>query len=239
MHLSIARYVVIAGMSVVFAGTSLADVFSGQDNGAPTTGPFPNSTAAQTSFVAAASLLSPLGLITFENQPTGFNTSFTAAPGVTVNLNVTNFGDGFSGISDTTFGNLDGFNITAGGSKWLGFPGGSATFNFADPTDYFGFWDTGVQTVFTSSLTVTFNDGTSETLNVPINSSGGAAFYGFTDPGKSISAITITDVSNDAWGIDNVMYNTPAQTPEPTSILLLFTVVAGLVGAFKQRLRQA
>jgi hypothetical protein len=225
-------------MAVFFVGSLNADIvtFSGQDDGAPTTGPFPNSTSAQTTFEAAATQLSPLGLITFEDQPVGFSSSFTAAPGVTVNISAPNFGNGFSGISNTTNGNLFGFNITTGGSKWLGFPGGSATFNFATPTDYFGFWDTGVQTVFTTSLTVTFNDGTSQTLNVPINVNGGAAFFGFTDAGKSIAAITITDLSNDAWGIDNVMYDTAAASvPEPASILLLITVTAGLAMKFKKR----
>jgi hypothetical protein len=208
--------VVLLVSGYAMAGTIVT--YSGQDDGAAITGPFPNSYAAQEAFDAVAGTLSPIGTIDFENQPLGYNANFTAAPGVTVSLTGPNYGDGFSGISTTTFGNLYGFNTTPGGANWLGFAGGTATFAFASPTEYFGFWLTGVQTVFTSSLTVTFSDGASQSLDVPINVNGGAQYFGFTDPGSAIASVTISNISNDAWGIDDVQYNT---VPEPSSLLLL------------------
>jgi hypothetical protein len=74
-----------------------------------------------------------------------------------------------------------------------------------------------------TSMTVSFNDGSPELLNGPINMNGGAAFFGFVDPGAQISSVTISGVGSDAWGIDDVTYNPSAQLvlPEPTSLLLL------------------
>ena len=223
------RLLALALMTFFMAGFATADIvtFSGQDDGSPTTGPFPNSIAAYTQFATAGAALSPLGTITFENQPIGFNSNFSAAAGVNITIiNAPDFGDGITGISTTTFGNLYGFNTTPGGSKWLGFPGWSAEVTFAEPTDYFGFWLTGVQSRFSpSEIAVTFHDGTAQILEAPISENGGAAFFGFTDAGKSISAITISNFSGDFWGIDDVAYNA---VPEPSSVLLLGACAFGL-----------
>ena len=109
-------------------------------------------------FNAAASAFGPFRVHTLEGQPVGFNNTVTLCCGdATITLNVAqNFGPGFSGISNTTFGNLDGFNITKSGSEWLGFPHGSATFNLARPTHEFGLWLTGLQTVFGTTLQMSF-----------------------------------------------------------------------------------
>ena len=235
---------VFAAMSVVFlAGRAMAAIntISAQDDGAPVGGPFPNSSAASASFLTAATAIAPVNTITFEGLPLGYSSSFTAAPGVTVNLTGPDYGDGFSGLSDTTFGNLYGFNTTPGGSEWLGFPTGSATFDFANPTASFGFWYTGVQTTFTSSLTVDFNDGSSESLNLPINVNGGAAFFGFTDAGESISAITIDDESSDAWGVDDVSYNTPSSSsvPDHTPYISVLLLVIPVASSFVRKVRAA
>jgi hypothetical protein len=232
------RFVIVAAV-VFLASYAMAGVitYSGQDDGAPITGPFPNSSAAQTAFLAAAGLLSPVTTMTFE-QPValGYYSPITnAGPGVSIALNAPNFGDGFSGVSATTFGNLYGFNITAGGSQWLGFAAGTATFSFTSPTEYFGFWITGIQTVFTSTFTVAYNGADGQTLNIPINTSGGAQYYGFTDAGNSFTSVTITNLSNDAWGIDDVSYNAGTTTPEPSSLLLLGSGVLGLAGIVRRK----
>lgn len=224
---------------LILTSTALAATvtpFSGQDDGAPTTGPFPNSVAAQTAFEAAASGFGTLNTINYESLPVGYSASFAAAPGVNVTLTGGNFGAGFSGISNTTFGNLYGFNTTTGGSQWLGFPDGTATFTFATPTNSFGTFITGLQTVFTSTITIMFNDGTSETLNIPINVNGGAQYYGFTDT-TAFSSVTISDISSDAWGIDDTTYNGVAATPEPSSLFLLGTGVLGLAGAVRRKMK--
>jgi hypothetical protein len=215
---SVLGMVVAASLCLASSPASASVVtYSASDDGAPTTGPFTNSDAAATSFLSAASSLAPTSTITFEDQPDGYNAIFTAAPGVTVALTGPIFGSGFSGISNTTLGNLYGFNITPGGSNWLGFPYGSATFSFASPTHAFGFYLTGVQTNLTSNIGVLFSDGTNQSLSAPINVDGGAAFFGFTDAGKSISSIVISNAGNDAWGIDNVSFNSTSNAvPEPS-----------------------
>jgi hypothetical protein len=226
----LAASVVLLAASFASAGTITS--YTGSDDGASTSGPWPLSAAAQTSFLAAAGTTS---LIDFESQPVGYNTPFTAAPGVTVSLTGPNFGAGFSGISNTTFGNLYGFNTTAGGSQWLGFANGTAAFSFASPITSFGMWITGVQTVFTSTFTLTFNDGASQTLNLPINVNGGTSFYGFTDT-ASLSSLTISNISNDAWGIDDVSYGSGTSTvPEPSSLFLLGAGVLGMAGVARRK----
>lgn len=236
------RSILVAAAIMLLAGSAHAGVitqFSGKDNGAPITGPFTNSAAAATSFQTAASAFGTLNTITFESQPTGFNPSFTAAPGVTVTLNASNLGSGISGINNVTNGNAWGFNTTAGGSQWLGFPTGSATFAFATATNSFGFYLTGLQeNTFGTVVTVSFSDGSSQAFNAPITVNGGAEYFGFTDT-ASISSLTITSLNRgDDWGIDDVTYNSGPNTspvPEPSSLLLLGTGALGLIGAVRRK----
>jgi hypothetical protein len=237
------RFVARAALiALAVCATSQAGIvtFVGQDDGAPATGPFPLSTAAQTSFETAAAAFGPLNTITYESLATGFYSPITAAPGVTITLPGTdpNIGPGVSGISDTTLGNLYGFNTTPEGSQWLGFPVGSATFTFATPTNSFGTFLTGLQTVFsdTTDLQITFNDGTSELLTPPINVNGGAEYFGFTDT-TAFSSVTITNLSEDYWGIDDTTYNVDtAATPELGSLSLIGVGLAG-VGLVLRRKR--
>ena len=199
--------------------------FSGQDDGASISGPFTNSNAAATGFLTAASGFGSVSTETFEGVPLGIGPTWTL-PGASVTISAPDFGPGFTGVTNVTVGNLDGFNITPGGANWLGFPEGSATFTFDKPDNSFGFYTTGVQTVFTSSLTVTFNDGASETLNLPINVDGGASYFGFTDT-STFASVTITNTSNDAWGIDNVSYNF-STVPEASTWAMMLAGFAGL-----------
>ena len=214
--------------------------YIGVDDGAPVTGPFPASSNSQAMFESAASGIGTLNTITFESLPVGFQTSFVAAPGVTVSVNAPNLGSGLSGINNFTLGNTNGFNITPNGQQWFGFPQGSATFSFAAGTQSFGVWLTGTQAAMLSALNVTFNDGQAESLQLPINTDGGAAFFGFTDPGSNISSVTITGVGADAWGVDDVTYDLPAQftLPEPSSMVLLVTGVAAFAGTLRRKLRR-
>jgi hypothetical protein len=229
------RFLLMAAVLLLasFAMAGTITTYSGQDDGAGISGPWPNSAAAQTAFLAAAGLLSPVGTIDFENQPLGYSANFTAAPGVSVALTGPNYGDGYSGISTTTFGNVYGFNTTPGGAKWLGFATGTATFTFASPTEYFGFWITGVQTVFTSTFTLDINGADAQTFNIPINVNGGAQYFGITDVGGSFTTATITNISNDAWGIDDVSYN--SAVPEPSSLILLGSGILGLAGVVRRK----
>lgn len=214
--------------------------YIGNDDGAPVTGPFPASSASQAMFEAAAMGIASINTITFETLPVGFQSSFTAASGVTVDVNAPNLGSGLSGINNFTLGNTNGFNVTPNGAQWLGFPQGSVTINFAGSTQSFGVWLTGVQAATLSSLNVTFNDGQPESLRLSITTNGGAAFFGFTDPGAAISLITITGVGTDDWGIDDVTYNLPAQLvlPEPSSLLLLGSGAAGIASLLRRKMQR-
>ena len=225
MSYAIKRMMVgVAALAVLLSAvqqTATADVFSGSDDGAPATGPFPNSNAAANSLVSAAAAFGPVNTITFENLPLGFSSSFTAAPGVTVAVDAPDLGPGASGISNDNNGSLYGFNVTPGGSQWFGFSGGSATFSFANPSNSFGFYLTGVQAFYTSAITVTHMDGSTQTLYAPVNVNGGASYFGFTET-SAFASVQIDNIPPtpgyiDAWGIDNVSYN--ATVPEPSSFI--------------------
>jgi hypothetical protein len=65
---------------------------------------------------------------------------------------------------------------------------------------------------------MTFNDGAAQSRSIPTPTiDGGAAYFGFTDQGKSITSVTIT-LTGDAASLDDVTY-VPA--PEPTALPLL------------------
>ncbi len=119
------------------------------------------------------------------------------------------------------------------------FSGGTATFSFTTPINAFGLYTTGVQTVFTSDLTFSFG---SEVLNLPVNVNGGASYFGFTDT-TPFSSLTISNISNDAWGISDVSFNLGSVVPEPSTwamLLLGFFSVGFMIRRSRQpRLSQA
>jgi len=198
--------------------------------------PAPNSTAAQTAFFAGAG--GPLSTETFEGQALGDPGTLSIAGGANVTWTAPNFGDGFSGVSTTTFGNVYGYDVTnSGRGKWLGFPGGSATFTFGSGVNAFGMWLTGLQTVFTSALTVSFNDGTSQVFNLPVDVNGGAQFWGLHDD-RTFASVSISNTSNDAWGVDDVSYGGGGGVPEPAAWALMIGGF-GLAGAALRRRRAA
>jgi|HubBroStandDraft_1064217.scaffolds.fasta_scaffold35105_2 hypothetical protein len=239
---TIAAAVALA-LPLLSTGTAHAAIvtYSGQDDGASTSGPWPLSTAAQASFEAAAVGYGTLTTQTYESATVGFYSPIVL-PGVTITLTGTDLGNGLSGISNTTGGSLDGFNVTPGGSQFLGMSLDTATFTFSSPTNSFGTWMTGLQTYYsgTDGVEITFNDGSSELLEPPINVNGGAQYFGFTDT-SAFTSVTITNTGNDGyydyWGIDDTTFNTSAVTavPEPTTLALFGSVLAGLALARRRR----
>jgi hypothetical protein len=197
-----------------------------------------NSDAAAAAFHTAALAVGPVGTITFESSPLGAFNNLTVAPGVAMN-GVDLNGNAQTIRNTTNFPaapSLDGSNTTAGGSQFVEMFGGTLTFTFARPTQFFGAYLTGVQTAFFTD-SITFSDGTSQTISLvgagTSSSAGEIAFIGFVDPGKLITSITInagapgpnSGTGQDAIGVDDVSYM-PAVVPEPCSLALCVIAAA-------------
>jgi len=193
-------------------------LYTGTDQGANSNDPRPNSNAAAASFAAAAGALGVTNTITFESAPVGSFTNLTVAPGVSMNGSDA-LGDAQT-IRNSPLGSPDslyGYNTTAGGSHFVSLFGGTLTFSFSTAIQAFGGYISGVQL---DGETITFSDGTSQTVAIP-NAGSGISYVGFTDAGKSISSVTI-NATNDIIGVDDVSYTT-AQTavvPEPSTMAI-------------------
>jgi PEP-CTERM motif len=223
---------ITAGLAV--SASAAPVTYSGEDLMATTSSPDPNAAAAAASFDAEVTSLGGGSLINFESAPLGSFSNLAVAPGVTINGTDSNSAN--QSIRDTSntpgFPTLDGYNTTSGGSHFVEMMGGNLVFSFATPIQSFGAYLSGIQTSFFAD-TVTFSDGTSQTLTVPgagtSSSVGALAFVGFTDPGASITSVTINAgvVGNagagfDDIGVDDVRFqDTAAAVPEPGSVGLL------------------
>ena len=234
----------VATVSCVAQAHAALTVYSGQDTfSTAVIGPNPNSAAAAAAFDAAVSGLGSGSLVNFESAPLGNINNLTIAPGVT--LSGTNIFAANHTIRNTSnfpsYPTVDGFNTTVGGANFVEVFGGTLRFSFATPIRAFGAYFSGIQTNFYPD-NITFSDGTSQTLFVPgagtNGFTGALSFLGFTDPGKSISSITLV-ASNafgaDAIGVDDVRFlGVPAGIPEPASWALMLGGF-GLVGAAMRR----
>lgn len=238
--------VAVLGLLVSPAHAGLV-VFSAFDNAAGPTDPRPLSNAAAASFDAAAAAIGPASTITFESAPVGSFHNLTVAPGVSIN------GTDAAGVDQTirntsnfpTNPALDGYNTTAGGANFVEMVAGNLVFTFSNPTQFFGAYFTGVQTTFFTD-TITFFDGTSQSITIPGSvSAGGVAFTGFTDAGALISSIKVTagtvgpGGAGDFIGVDDVRFQTGPSTapvPEPSTIISAgMAVIMGLGYVVRRR----
>jgi hypothetical protein len=179
-----------------------------------------NSQAAQAAFIAAtAAAGSTLGpTITFEVPlPDGVSVS------------------GGSTTNNSGCGALCGFNTTPGGEFFRLLFGGTGTFTFATPIDAFGMYITGLQTDLVAQETLTFDDGSTQTINTPRAIGGGGAFMGFTDFGKSIVSVSY-NATSDIVALDDVLFESPS-APEPASLLILASALLGF-GVIRPRRNQ-
>ena len=193
--------------------------FIGTDAGANSTDPQPNSNAAAASFDASGEIET---LFNFESTPLGSFSSITLMTGVTLSASNGSIVNSPLGTPDSLFG----YNTTSGGSRFLSLFGGTATFTFDTPVDDFGAFISGVQL---NGETITFSDGTSQTIVIP-NPGSGVSFVGFTDVGKSISSIQL-NVSGDIVGVDDVRISRSqaTATPEPGTWSLIAASLLGVL----------
>ncbi|THD60235.1 hypothetical protein [Phenylobacterium sp.] len=221
--------------------------YVGEDIMSTTSDPHPNSATAAAAFGAA---VPGAGLITFESAPLGSFGSLTVAPGVALSGTDVN-GDSQTIRNTSAFPSgptLDGYNTTPSGANFAEATGGTLTFNFATAVDAFGAYLSGVQN-FTTDV-ITFSDGASQTLTIPEDGTSGSVgalvFVGFTDPGKSISSVTInvgsTTTGWDDIGVDDVRYAPVAAgsgAPEPVGWALMLLGFGGVGGLIRGRRARA
>jgi len=220
-----------ATLGLIAASVNAAPItFNGIDVAANSTDPRPNSSSSAASFDAAAGALGTVHIIDFESAPLGNFVTLAVAPGVTLSSN--------QEIRNTPQGTPDGlygYNTTAGGSRFLSLFGGNITFNFSTPIQAFGSYLSGVQL---TGETITFSDGSSQTLAIP-NPPTGVEFFGFTDVNQSIASVTVNvqiGSTGDIMGIDDVRFVT---VPEPASLSFVGLGFCAVALHFRRRFGRA
>ncbi len=69
-----------------------------------------------------------------------------------------------------------------------------------------------------------------ESVEVPATGSGTSAFAGIVRPSQDISYVVTQVAPGDLYLLDNVRYGAMAVVPEPQSVVLLATGIAGMLG---------
>jgi len=204
-----------------YAGT--ITTFFNSDPGVAPPGPFPNSTAERTTFIAAATADGDtVHNHNLSNQTVGsLNGLWLNGDGTFVVTGA--FSAGQNGITNTQTGNAnDPFNVSGANNNFIAIgPGNSITFTMNGPINAFGSFFTGLDG---SILHITFNDGAVETVTVPTTPNGGAEYFGFLDT-STFTSFTVEDLSSDNFGMDGISFG--FAVPEPSSLTLLGAALLG------------
>jgi hypothetical protein len=186
----------------------------------------------------------------------GFEGETVSSP-VNYQASLTSMGVTFSGTNGTV-GILNGstFGTTSGNVLFLNGSGGIASSSMLNITPLanttafaFGIAPSsdvtlapGATTTGQYRVTVTTSTGASEEVVVNSNVYGSFSFIGFTTSnGEYITSITVSTLAGGTPVIDNVQFNgTSAEpVPEPTTMLLFGTGIAGLASAARRRRNSA
>lgn len=154
-------------------------LFQGRDDGATPGSPIPNSKAAAASFDSAVAAIGARQIIDFESLPVNvpdFESPLSLGQGVSVEFSGGWHKD-FTGVTNATGTSGLGFNVTAGGSRYLQIKAdanvsdarasGTVTFRFSGPIQAFGsnIGGTGTGGVATR-IVLSFNDGTNRQFTI-------------------------------------------------------------------------
>ena len=232
----------------LFAAPAAADpiLFYGADPGAGPSAPRPVSDATAAAFDAA---VGPTPVITFETAPLGQVPpgGLIVAPGVTLTAFKNDGGIRAGGGAGL------GYNTTPGGSRYaqvnnenVDVPGPTGLrFTFDAPIDSFGAYFTGVGSS-QGFVQVVFDDGAAQVVPLPGAPNGGVLFFGFTDPGRSISQVTVQTagangvLADDVFSIDDVRFRAAlaqSPVPEPATLATLGLMGAASLGYVRRRVR--
>lgn len=208
------------GLGLASQAKAALVIYSGADDAVTSLADMTNASAASAAFDAA---VTGATLVDFEGAlPTGL----TISGGLVTN--------------DSGCGALCGINTTPGGRNFLYLYGGSATFTFANPIQAFGFYITGLQTSLVAQQTLTFSDGSNQTIDMISANGGGGAFLGFTNVGKSVTSLTY-NATQDIVTIDDLRFVGLTTVPEPATwamMLLGFGGMGSMLRASRRKMAQ-